>query len=150
MKVAGCPLCESAGGTLVYAGPAFRLIRVDEAGLPAFYRLVWTDHVAEYSDLVRADRTRCMDAILLVEEHLRAHLRPTKINLASLGNAVPHLHWHVIARFDWDPHYPGAVWAPVLRTPPASEVERVESLRAALETALAEALAAEPGNRTAS
>ena len=150
MKVAGCPLCETAGGALVYAGAGFRLIRADEAGLPAFYRLVWTDHVAEFTDLAPADRARCMDAIALVEQLLRAHLRPTKINLASLGNAVPHLHWHIIARFDWDPHYPGAAWAPVLRTPPQGEVARIESLRSTLEAALVNALAALPGNRTAS
>jgi diadenosine tetraphosphate (Ap4A) HIT family hydrolase len=46
-----------------------------------------------------------------VEEAMLRHLRPTKVNLASLGNAVPHLHWHLIARFDWDSHFPGAVWA---------------------------------------
>ena len=34
----------------------------------------------------------------------------TKINLAALGNMVPHLHWHVIERFDWDSHFPQAVW----------------------------------------
>ena len=36
---------------------------------------------------------------------------PAKINLASLGNVVPHLHWHVIARYEWDSHFPAPVWA---------------------------------------
>jgi len=38
--------------------------------------------------------------------------KPTKINLASLGNMVPHLHWHVIARFEGDARWPAPVWAP--------------------------------------
>jgi len=37
-------------------------------------------------------------------------LRPTKINLAAFGNMVPHLHWHVLARFDWDSHFPQPIW----------------------------------------
>ena len=40
-----------------------------------------------------------MDAVVLVEQCLRAHLQPAKVNLAALGNAVPHLHWHIVARF---------------------------------------------------
>ena len=52
-----------------------------------------------------------MNAVVAVEQVLREHLQPTKINLAALGNAVPHLHWHVIARFDWDIHFPASVWA---------------------------------------
>ena len=147
MKAAGCPLCEAPGGASVFEGPRFRLVRADEAGFPAFYRLVWTDHVAEFSDLSRADRHLCMDAVDEVERALRTHLRPSKVNLASLGNAVPHLHWHIIARFDWDPAFPGSVWAPAQRNAPAAAIEAVEALRPALESAMAGALA-RPGNRT--
>jgi len=34
-----------------------------------------------------------------------------RANRASLGNVVPHLHWHVIARFDWDARWPAPLWA---------------------------------------
>ncbi len=115
MAHAACPLCTGVGGTLVFQGRKFRLIRAEEAGFPAFYRLVWTDHVAEFSDLDWADRSLCMAAVNVVERALREHLQPTKINLATLGNVVPHLHWHVIARFDWDTHFPSPVWAAALR-----------------------------------
>jgi len=54
------------------------------------------------------------------------HLQPDKVNLASLGNAVPHLHWHVIGRFAWDSHFPGAVWAQPQRP---SEDIRLQSVR---------------------
>ena len=56
-----------------------------------------------------------MDAVALVERVLREQLAPTKINLAALGNMVAHLHWHVIARYDWDSHFPASVWAPAVR-----------------------------------
>ena len=140
MQVAGCPLCQTSGGVEIFTGPAFRLVRADEAGFPAFYRLVWTDHVAEFSDLGAADRQLVMEAVVRVEQVLRTHLKPAKINLASLGNAVPHLHWHIIARFDWDSHFPGSVWAPALRPSPAFAIAAVEALRPALESDLARAL----------
>ena len=87
------------------------MIRADEAGFPAFYRVVWTAHVAEFSDLSLVDQQACMAVVSEVERVLRTQLNPTKINLAALGNMVPHLHWHVIARFAWDSHFPVPVWA---------------------------------------
>ena len=112
---AACPLCDADGGQLVWRGDKLRVIRADEAGFPAFYRVVWNAHVAEFSDLSTADRAHCMDVVVQVEQALRQHLEPTKINLATLGNMVAHLHWHVIARFDWDSHFPAAIWAPAQR-----------------------------------
>ena len=145
-----CPLCDGPGGHLVFQGPKFRLIRADEAGFPAFYRLVWTAHVKEFSDLSAAERRECMEAVVLVEQVLRERLQPAKINLASFGNVVPHVHWHVIARFVWDSHFPAPVWDAALRSAPAAEVARVESLRPALEAEMGRRLSAATSNPTAS
>ena len=95
----------------MFQAERFRVVRASEVGFPAFYRVIWTEHVAEFSDLSLEDRSLCMAAVTSVEQVLRERLNPTKINLATLGNMVPHLHWHVIARFDWDTHFPAAVWA---------------------------------------
>lgn len=115
MLVENCPLCTADGGALVWRGDKLRVIRAVEAGFPAFYRVVWNDHAAEFSDLSATDRIVCMDAVALVERVLREQLAPTKINLAALGNMVAHLHWHVIARYDWDSHFPASVWAAAQR-----------------------------------
>jgi diadenosine tetraphosphate (Ap4A) HIT family hydrolase len=64
------------------------------------------------TDLVPAERVHVLEAMLGVELALRALLHPDKMNLASLGNKVPHLHWHVIARFVDDPHFPDPIWSP--------------------------------------
>ena len=140
----GCVLCETPGGRPVFEAPKFRVIHADEAGFPGFYRVVWRDHVAEYSDLEAADRALCMDAVAVVEQCLRRRLAPTKINLAALGNMVAHLHWHVIARFEWDTRFPAPVWADARRDRdrtreadvtarlPAVEADIVEKLRSAL------------------
>ncbi|MBH2019270.1 HIT family protein [Polaromonas sp.] len=110
MNEHACPLCEADGGLLVFRNHDLRIIQADEAGFPAFYRVVWNRHVAEFSDLSATERQICMHAVARVEQVLRSELQPAKINLAALGNMVPHLHWHVIARFDWDSHFPAPVW----------------------------------------
>ncbi len=137
-----CPLCATDGGTLVWRGASLRVIRADEAGFPAFYRVVWNAHAAEFSDLSAADRVHCMEAVAAVEQALRAHLAPTKVNLAALGNMVAHLHWHVIARFDWDSHFPAPVWAAAQRQSPANEEAALRSRLPALEASMVAALGA--------
>jgi diadenosine tetraphosphate (Ap4A) HIT family hydrolase len=111
-------LCEQEGGIPVFRNDVLRVIRADDADHPAFYRVIWNAHVAEWSDLSAAERDTMMAAVLQVETVLRNCLKPTKVNLASLGNVVPHLHWHVIARFDWDARWPAPVWAPKQRQMP--------------------------------
>ena len=136
-----CPLCAEDGGALVWRGERLRVIRAQEVGFPAFYRVVWNAHVAEFSDLTAADRAHCMEAVTLVEQALRQHLAPTKVNIAALGNMVPHLHWHVIARFDWDSHFPAPVWAAAQRPSPAAQEAALRALLPALEVQLQSQLA---------
>ena len=106
-----CPLCSADGGLLVFRNESLRIIQASEAGFPAFYRVVWNRHAAEFSDLSAFERETCMNTVVAVEQVLRSELQPDKINLAALGNMVPHLHWHVIARFGWDSHFPAPVWS---------------------------------------
>jgi diadenosine tetraphosphate (Ap4A) HIT family hydrolase len=114
-RAVGCDLCIQDGGILVTRTNQLRVIRVADADHPAFYRVIWNDHVAEWTDLAPPDRSLIMQTVAKVETTLRKSLKPTKINLASLGNVVPHLHWHVIARFDWDARWPAPVWADKVR-----------------------------------
>lgn len=111
MSQAGpCPLCAADGGRLLLRAQRWRIVLADDADHPAFTRVVWNAHLAEMSDLDEAGRRELLDAVLQVEAVQRATLRPDKINLASLGNVVPHLHWHVIPRWHDDRHFPNAVW----------------------------------------
>lgn len=135
-----CPLCAGDGGHLVWRGKQLRVIRADEPGFPAFYRVVWAAHVAEFSDLDAAARQHCMDAVTVVEQALREHLAPAKVNLAALGNVVPHLHWHVIARFGWDSHFPAPVWATAQRERDLAQEEALRARLPALDARLRDAL----------
>ena len=137
-----CVLCQEPGGQLIWQGENLRLIRADEAGFPAFYRIVWNAHVAEFSDLGAAQRQHCMEAVALVEQVLRQQLQPTKINLATLGNVVPHLHWHIIARYDWDSHFPAPVWASAQRPRDSAREAAVVAQLPMVDAALQQAFAA--------
>lgn len=68
---------------------------------------------SEIIDLDEADRVQLMREIALVSTVLKAHTHCDKLNVASLGNAVPQLHVHVIARFHGDAAWPKPVWGQV-------------------------------------
>lgn len=138
---ADCVLCREAGGLPVWQGAQLRVIRAQEEGFPAFYRVIWTAHVAELSDLSEDERNTCMAVVAAVERVLRTQLQPSKINLAALGNMVPHLHWHVIARHDWDSHFPAPVWANPLRARDLAREAQLQDALADCDAAIAQALA---------
>jgi diadenosine tetraphosphate (Ap4A) HIT family hydrolase len=126
-----CPFCSSDGGHVVYRDGRCRVVLADEP-FPGFCRVVWDEHVAEFTDLAPADRGHCIAVVAAAETALRSLLKPDKMNLASLGNLTPHLHWHVIPRFADDSHFPQSVWGArqrpgVTRTLPPRFAESLEA-----------------------
>lgn len=105
-----CELCEQSGGALLWCDAACRVVLVEKHGYPGFCRVIWNAHVREMTDLAPEERAHLMRVVFAVEAALRELMNPPKINLASLGNMTPHVHWHVIARFAHDPHFPEPVW----------------------------------------
>ncbi|POZ63271.1 HIT family protein [Chromobacterium alticapitis] len=106
-----CELCREPAGELLYQDARLRVILANEPGYPGFCRVIWQAHAAEMTDLAPEDRAHLMDWVYRTESALRSVMKPAKINLASLGNMVPHLHWHVIPRFADDAHFPSPIWA---------------------------------------
>lgn len=105
-----CELCEKQGGVIVWEDKNCRVVQVEEPGYPGFCRVIWNAHVKEMTDLSDEERKHCMNVVFTVESVMRKILNPAKINLATLGNMVAHVHWHVIPRFADDPHFPQPVW----------------------------------------
>ncbi len=140
-----CELCqhvETPAWSLVWRGERLRVVRVlDAPDFPAFYRVIWNAHVAEFSDLSAPDRQHAMDTVVVVERALREALQPTKVNLAALGNLVPHLHWHVIARFGGDSHFPQPIWGVRQRDGDAALLQRLSAALPAIDARLAADLA---------
>lgn len=108
---ADCPLCMQDGGTVLWRNTHLRVVAVADADYPGFTRVIWNAHCAEMTDLTPPDRDQVMQAVYTVEQAMRQAFNPTKINLAAFGTMVPHLHWHIIPRWQGDRHYPDAYWA---------------------------------------
>lgn len=135
MTNAPCELCAPDGGQVLYRDGKLRVVLVDEASYPGFCRVVWNGHVKEMTDLAVADRSLVMRTVCQVEEALREIMQPEKINLASLGNMTPHLHWHVIPRYVDDVHFPHPIWAASQRTAdPVALAQRLDLLPKLAET----------------
>lgn len=111
-----CELCTNDGGEIIVKTDKLRVVLIDDANYPGFCRVIWHGHVKEMTDLAIADRSVMMQAVCKVEQAIRDVMQPHKINLASLGNMVPHLHWHVIPRYQDDAHFPNPVWAATDKT----------------------------------
>lgn len=113
-----CALCDAPGERVLWQDEFCRVVLADEPDYPGFLRVILNRHVREMTDLVPEERSRLMMMVCKTEQVVRDVMRPDKVNLASLGNVVPHLHWHVIPRFADDPHFPNPVWGPGLRDSP--------------------------------
>ena len=111
LKMPSCLLCNPTREAVLWRDERCRVIMVGDADYPGFCRVVWHQHVQEMTDLTESERAHFMRVVFSVERALRDAMRPDKINLASFGNQVPHLHWHAIPRFTDDAHFPDPVWA---------------------------------------
>ncbi|MPS27195.1 HIT family protein [Pigmentiphaga sp.] len=128
-----CPLCAADGAPALWHNDRLRVIAVDDADYPGYVRVIWRTHVAEMTDLDDEDRLHMMRVVLEVEAVMRDHMQPDKVNLAALGNMVPHLHWHVIPRWRGDRHFPDALWAAPRVAPGAESDTFRERARAAAQ-----------------
>jgi diadenosine tetraphosphate (Ap4A) HIT family hydrolase len=144
MKLPGCELCQAEGGLLVLANEFLRVVLVDDPAFPGFTRVIWHAHVREMTDLSDAGQQRLMRTVFAVERAQRAALQPAKINVASLGNVTPHLHWHVIPRFADDSHFPQPVWGTRQRDADAGVLAARRRQLEALRARIAEEVARVP------
>jgi diadenosine tetraphosphate (Ap4A) HIT family hydrolase len=105
-----CPLCQPTPHQTLWQDDFCRVILLNDADYPAYCRVELLAHIKEMTDLAPPERARMMKVVFAVETALREVMQPDKINLASLGNKTPHLHWHVIPRYENDRHFPNSHW----------------------------------------
>jgi len=88
-----------------------RLIRVEveESEVPWLKILLQKPYreLLDANDEVKAEILRVLD---IINKEMIAVYNPDKINIISFGTALPHLHWHVIARFRNDSYFPEPMW----------------------------------------
>lgn len=137
-----CVLCKdelkSEEGQLIWRGDDCRIILVNDADLPGFCRVIWNRHVSEMTDLTYGEREHQMTLVFAVEAAIRRVMHPDKVNIAALGNMVPHIHWHVIPRFKDDAFFPGSAWSDKLRETPEALIAERRSQASELPLAIRE------------
>ena len=93
--------------------PLCRLLAMRDANYPWLILVPRRPGAVEIIDLDAEDKAGLMAEITWVSEALRDVTACEKLNVAALGNMVPQLHVHIIARFRNDPAWPGPVWGKV-------------------------------------
>jgi diadenosine tetraphosphate (Ap4A) HIT family hydrolase len=114
-----------------------RVLLMDDANYPWLILVPERPGLGHLHDLASDDLTVMIHEIARASRALEELFRPDKINVAAIGNKVPQLHVHIVARFATDPAWPDPVWGAVARQPYAADVlgARAAALRAAFAAA---------------
>lgn len=122
-----CVLCHPQKENVVWKNKELRVIQVDDPLFPGYFRVIWNKHIAEMSDLTDDERQLLEKVLLTVEKVVREQMQPDKINWAQFGNMVPHLHWHIIARYRDDSHFPESIWGLKQRDVAEEKVQQLKT-----------------------
>jgi diadenosine tetraphosphate (Ap4A) HIT family hydrolase len=135
---AACEFCDTPAGPVLWQNALCRVVRVDEPDYPGFCRVILGRHARELTDLGEGERSALMAVVFAVEEAVRETMQPDKMNVASLGNMTPHVHWHIVPRYRDDRHFPHPIWAAPQRerSVPEARVKRAAGLAAAIAARL--------------
>ena len=100
--------------------PLCRVLVMNDARYP-WLILVPRREATELHDLNERDRAMLIEQIARTSEKLKTLTNAAKINVGALGNLVPQLHIHIVARNPGDAAWPGPVWGQGTRVPYAPE-----------------------------
>lgn len=120
---------------LVHSWPLSELLLMDDARYPWLILVPRVEAAVELVDLAPRSLAQLTDEIARASRLLQATVAPHKLNVAALGNVVPQLHVHVIARFTQDAAWPNPVWGVGTAERYSAQAldERLASLRSQLD-----------------
>ncbi len=84
-------------------------IEVEESEIPWLKIFTQTPY-QEMSEVPSEIKFEIYDLLDIIEKEMISYYNPKKINIASFGNYMPHLHWHIMARFEKDSYFPESMW----------------------------------------
>jgi len=84
-------------------------IEVEESEIP-WLKIFTQKPYKEMSEVPGLIKFEIMDLLDIIEKEMLSYYKPKKINIASFGNYMPHVHWHIMARFEEDSYYPEPMW----------------------------------------
>jgi len=93
---------------LIYENETIK-IETEESEIP--WLKIFTKYpYKEMSEVPKELRIEIYDLLDMIEKEILHYYKPKKINIASFGNYLPHVHWHIMARFEEDSYYPEPMW----------------------------------------
>jgi len=115
--------------------PLCRVLLMNDRRFPWLILVPERDSVREIHQLSPADRAALIEEIALGSGVMERLFHPNKLNVGALGNIVPQLHVHIVARTAGDPAWPGPVWGSGAAVPYAED--EIAEIRARLAAELA-------------
>jgi len=102
------PLEDFYNMSIIYENKLLR-VEIEESEIP--WLKVFTQAVyKEFSQTPLEVRVEIFRVLDIIEKEMLSFYKPKKINIASFGNYVPHVHWHIMARFEEDAYFPEPMW----------------------------------------
>jgi len=84
-------------------------IEVEESEIP-WLKLFTKEPYRELSEVPQSVKMEIFELLDMIEKEMLDYFKPTKINIASFGNYLPHVHFHIMARFEEDAYFPEPMW----------------------------------------
>lgn len=85
-------------------------VEVENAEIP-WLKVFNNREVKEFFQCSAEEKSEIFRVIDIIEKEMSDYFSPDKINIASFGNMLPQVHWHVMARFEGDSYFPQPMWA---------------------------------------
>ncbi len=94
--------------SVIYKNENIR-IEVEQNEIP--WLKIFTQHAyKEMSEVPSEIKLEIYNLLDIIEKEMLSYYKPKKINIASFGNYMPHVHWHIMARFEEDSFFPEPMW----------------------------------------
>ena len=94
--------------SVIYENEMIR-VESEESEIP-WLKIFTQDHYKEMSEVPAVIKHDIYTLLDIIEKEMLSFYKPKKINIASFGNYMPHVHWHIMARFEEDSYFPEPMW----------------------------------------
>ena len=89
-------------------------IEIEKSEIP-WLKIFTQKPYQEFSECSSEEKLEIFRVLDIIEKEMLSFFKPRKINIASFGNYMPHVHWHIMARFEEDSYFPEPMWGKVQR-----------------------------------
>jgi len=93
---------------LVYQNNLIK-VEIEPFEIP-WLKIFTIDNIKEFSQCSKKLQLEILEILNIIEVEMLKYFQPIKINIASFGNYVPHVHFHIQARFEQDSYFPEPTW----------------------------------------